>query len=140
MARGKKIDCTALLLTQTSQSDYEELCRLDVLGLADNPEHDQNEVYAEFREHVRDEEGWYETALPWKGNHPSLPTNRSGSLRRLANLQNGLTEKYAEIIEKQKAEEPTGVEFYIPHKPVVREGAETTKLSIVYDASARAYQ
>ena len=30
-------------------------------------------------------------------------------------------------------------EFYIPHKPVVRESAETTKLRVVYDASARAH-
>jgi len=29
-------------------------------------------------------------------------------------------------------------EFYIPHKPVVRESAETTKLCVVYDAPARA--
>ena len=32
-----------------------------------------------------------------------------------------------------------GREFYIPHKPVVRETAESTKLRIVYDASARAH-
>ena len=32
---------------------------------------------------------------------------------------------------------PTGREFYIPHKAVIRENAETTKLRIVYDASAR---
>ena len=30
-------------------------------------------------------------------------------------------------------------EFYIPHKPVVCESAETTKLRVVYDASARAH-
>ena len=30
-------------------------------------------------------------------------------------------------------------EFYIPHKAVVRDTAETTKLCVVYDASARAY-
>lgn len=29
-------------------------------------------------------------------------------------------------------------EFYIPHKPVLQESAETTKLRVVYDASARA--
>ena len=46
LARNKEINCTAMLLTQTSQSDYEELCRLDVLGLADTPEHLQNEDYA----------------------------------------------------------------------------------------------
>ena len=33
----------------------------------------------------------------------------------------------------------SGQEFYIPHKAVVRESAETTKTGIVYDASARAY-
>ena len=31
-----------------------------------------------------------------------------------------------------------GREFYIPHKEVVRESAQTTKLRVVYDASARA--
>ena len=31
-----------------------------------------------------------------------------------------------------------GREFYIPHKAVVRENAESTKIRIVYDASARA--
>ena len=43
------------------------------------------EVYKEFREQLtRDpEKGWYETGLPWKGDHPPLPTNKEGSLRRL---------------------------------------------------------
>ena len=141
-----------MFLTQTSQRDYEELCRLDVLGLADHAEHDQHEVHAEFREQLtRSEEGWYETSLPCRGNHPPLSSNYNGSLRRLANLQrklqqSGLTNRYSEIIEVQKAEgivevanqDPLGVEYYIPHKPVVRENAESTKLRIVYDASAKA--
>ncbi len=152
LAQGNELDYSAMFLTQTSQRDYEELCRLDVLGLEDKPEHDQHEVYAEFREQLtRSEEGWYETGLPWKGNHPPLPNNYSGSLRRLSNLQrklqlNGLTDSYSEIIETQKAEgivevasqDPQRVEFYIPHKPVVRESAESTKVRIVYDASAKA--
>ena len=33
--------------------------------------------------------------------------------------------------------EPQGKEFYVPHKAVVRETAESTKIRIVYDASAR---
>ncbi|XP_046841821.1 uncharacterized protein LOC124435934 [Xenia sp. Carnegie-2017] len=152
LAQGKELDYAVMFLSQTSQSDYEELCRLDVLGLADKPENDQHEVYAEFQEQlVRSEEGWYETGLPWKGNHPQLQSNYKGSLRRLANLQRrlhqkGLTNSYSEIIEQQKVEgiveaakhEARGVEFYIPHKPVVRERAETTKVRIVYDASAKA--
>jgi hypothetical protein len=154
IAKGTEIDYTALLIAQSNQTDYEQLCRLDVLGLEDRPEHDQASVYAEFREQlVRNEQGWYETGLPWKGNHPNLPNNEKGSLRRLNNLtsklkRDELSEPYAEIIKIQKEEgiveeangPPVGTEFYIPmHKPVVRESAESTELRIVYDASARAY-
>lgn len=62
-----------MLLTQTSIVDYEELCKLDVLGLADTPTGDQSVVYEEFKEQLhRSEEEWCETGLPWKGNHPPL--------------------------------------------------------------------
>ena len=155
MSPGKEsLDITNMLLTQTSHVEYEELCRLDVLGLSDTPTNDQRNVYAEFQEQLtRDEEGWYETGLPWRGNHPVLPNNKDGSLRRLASLnrklkRQNLTPAYEEIIEEQrgagvveKADGPYvgGREFYIPHKPVVRATAESTKLRIVYDASARAF-
>jgi hypothetical protein len=53
--------------------------------------------------------------------------------------------EYDAIIKDQKqsgvvepAESPAKeVEFYLPHKPVVRETAKTTKVRIVYDASAK---
>ena len=75
-----------------------------------------------------------------------------GSLGRLSSLvrrlkQNPqLLDQYDEIIQEQLEqqiieevkEEPKGPEFYIPHKPVIRETAESTKTRIVYDASARA--
>ena len=68
-----------MLLTQTSQSGYENLCRLDVLGLADTPENDQGTVYEEFTEKLeRNPAGWYKTKLSWKGNHSMLPTNEIG--------------------------------------------------------------
>ena len=151
MSSGKEFDHSKMLLMQTSQADYEDLCRLDVLGLEDRPEHDQYAVHAEFCEQlVRHPEGWFETGLFWKSSHPPLPSNKSGSLRRLTQLDNklqrlGITEKYAEVIKQQKSEgiveaatqPPTGKTFYIPHKPVMRTEAESTKLRIVYDASAR---
>lgn len=150
MSPGREIDHANMLLTQTNCVDYKELCRLDVLGLEDSPEHDQQAVYAEFREQLTwDLEGWYETSLPWKGNHPPLPNNKAGRLRRLINLRSrlqcmGLTEEYGQIIEQQKSEgiveeaneSPQEKEFYIAHKPVVQIGAESTKLRVVYDASA----
>ena len=41
------------------------------------------------------------------------------------------------IVERVTSE-PVGREFYIPHKPVIRESAESTKLRTVFDASAKA--
>jgi hypothetical protein len=94
MSPGQEFDHNNMMLTQTSQSDHEELCRLDVLGLSDTAEHDQSEVYREFKEQLqRSPEGWYTTSLPWKGNHPPLPTNEKGSLRRLTSLQNRLLKR-----------------------------------------------
>ena len=152
MSPGNEFDKRTVLLTQTSQVEYEQLCRLDVLGLEDSKEHDQNIVHAEFKEQLqRSAEGWYETGLPWRSNHPELLSNKSGSLRRLYRLtkklqRDGLTEVYDNIIRDQvkagiveKAPDtPINTEFYIPHKYVVKEKAETTKSRIVYDASARA--
>ncbi len=45
MSPGEEFDKSTMLLTQTSQTDYEDLCRLDILGLADVPTHDQEAVY-----------------------------------------------------------------------------------------------
>ena len=152
MAPGQRFDRELMLLTQTSHTDYEQLCRLDVLGLEDSAEDDQQAVYEEFKEQLqRSPEGWYETALPWKGNHPTLPNNRAGSLKRLESLvrkleKQGELERYDNIIKDQLTqgivehaeEEVEGREFYIPHKAVLRDNAESTKMRIVYDASARA--
>ena len=95
---------------------------------------------------------WYETSLPWKPNHPELPTNEAGSKQRLDNLvkrlkRNGTYEQYDEIIQDQLKQgvietappNPTKKEFYIPHKGVVKKDAESTKLRIVYDASAKEF-
>lgn len=40
----------------------------------------------------------------------------------------------------ESADQPAqGVEFYIPQKPVIRENAASTKVHVVYDASAKAH-
>ena len=46
------------LLAGNATADYEQLCALDVLDLADSPTGDQREVYREFREKLtRDQQG-----------------------------------------------------------------------------------
>ena len=52
-------------------------------------------------------------------------------------IQGGIVEK---VTESEKSEDIQNSEkiFYMPHRPVIRESAESTKLRIVYDASAKA--
>ena len=143
MSPGTETDLDSMFLAQTASNDYEELYRMDVLGLEDTPNGDQSVVYAV---------SWYETRLPWKGDHPPLPSNESGSLKRLGSLvqrlkKTGRLDEYDAIIQDQlregiveEADMPaSGKEFYIPHKAVVRENAESTKMRVVYDASAKAH-
>ena len=56
-----------------------------------------------------------------------------------------ITHEYNQVMEQQKeegivelaCEPPVSKEFYLPHKPVIRAGAESTKLCVVYDGSAK---
>ena len=152
MSSGKETGLSNVYLTKSSAADYEQLCNLDVLGLEDSPESDQGSVYGEFIEQLdRSEEGWYESGLLWKPGHGRLLTNEHGSIARLEGLvrklqrEPGMIDKYDEIIQEQLkegivervVEEPHERVFYIPHKPVKRETSTTTKLRIVFDASAK---
>ena len=153
MSPGREGTHSALMYTRSSHDEYMQLCSLDVLGVEDRPEGDQQSVYEEFKEQlVQREDGRYETSLPWKATHPALPTNetvakaRFNSLMRRLEKQPELLQAYHTIIQDQlregivevAPEKPQGPEHYIPHKPVVRENAQSTKVRIVYDASAKA--
>ena len=152
MSAGKEEDLSAIYLTKTSPANYEQLCSLDVLGLQDSLGQSQELVYQDFQEQLRQgDEGWYETGLLWKPGHDPLPNNKANSMGRLNNLIKRLQrnpevfEEYHNVIQDQlkegiveeAKEEPTGKEFYIPHKPVIKKAAESTKMRIVYDVSAR---
>lgn len=97
----------------------------------------------------------YSVGLPWRENHDHLPNNYDLSLKRMQgqirrlNKDPELLREYDSII---KAQEKAGIIervstnssrcpeskiHYIPHQAVVRRMAETTKVRIVYDASAK---
>ena len=62
-----------MLLAQTSQAEFEELYRLDVLGLEVRSVN--SDVYQEFKVQLtRDETGRYETGLTWRANRPLFRT------------------------------------------------------------------
>ena len=130
----------------SSQSEFEKLCSLDVLGLVDKPQAISDEQFHEnFSEHLKQtEDGSYTTRLLWKPDHPVLPENRDLAEARLRATTKRL-EKMEKLEEYQIMKEqikmgilepvlskPTGENVhYIPHQPVVKEESETTKLRIV---------
>ena len=151
---GAELDMSNLYLAKSATEDYDCLCSWDALGIVDSSAEHQSTVYEDFKEQLtRSNEGWYETGLLWKVGHPMLPTNEKGSLARLSTLlkkmrcQPDLYQDYNAVIKDYPNQgivervacdtRPHGKVFYIPHKAVVREQAESTKLRVVFDASAR---
>ena len=141
-------------LLNSSQSEFERLCSMDVLGLEDADTLNLS-FNQDFEEQIKfKSEGFYETRLPWKLPHGLLPTNKGlamaqlwGATRRLER-HNRLVE-YNAIMQEQiesgildpAPPQPTGeIVHYVPHHPVIRESAESTKTRIVYDCSSKARQ
>lgn len=50
MSPGAETDLEKMFLAQTGSNDYEELYQMDVLGLEDKPNGDQNVFYEDFLE------------------------------------------------------------------------------------------
>ena len=140
-------------LFTTEVSDYEKLYSLDVLGIEDRRENDQDEVLLEFTENIaRKADGRYEVNIPWIEGSELRETNFEQSKHRLRSVEKKLSRDkelskgYEEIVRQQldsgiiehAPDEPTGKRvFYMPHKPVVRQDAVTTKIRMVFDASAK---
>ena len=133
--------------------EYERLYSLDVLGVEDRGEDDQLDVYKEFQESIsKRSDGRYEVGVPWIPGAKLSNTNEEPSRRRLHNVERKLKRneelkiEYDNIVHEQieqgivekATDQPTGERvFYMPHKPVVRESATSTKVRMVFDASAK---
>ena len=113
-------------------------------------------VYEEFEERITFENDRYKVHLPWKLPHPILPDNYELSMKRLSNLLKRLNQdpevlkEYDSVIKEQlkngiievvekPADGEVGKTHYLPHHAVIRRDKATTKLKVVYDASARSY-
>ena len=96
----------------------------------------------------------YVVPLPWKEDHPLLPDNYRMAEKRLGLLWKRLKRdpdlmmKYSEviceqekrgIIEKVSPEDDqiVGNCFYLSHSPVIRNDKTSTKVRVVFDASAK---
>ena len=111
-------------------------------------------LYETFQDEIEFADGRYQVRLPWKQDHPTLPDNYTLCKRRLQNTLSKLKanpplmEEYKKIMKEQEEKaiiekvEPTnealvGKVTYLPHHPVIRSDKQTTKVRIVYDASAK---
>ena len=107
----------------------------------------------EFTLTVQFKNGRYEVSLPWKNLHPTLPNNyqlseqRLGGLTKHLRLDPEVLREYNSIINSQRnhglvevinlQEEPaSGQKHYLPHHAIVRRDKSTTKVRVVYYASA----
>ena len=151
---GRESDLVSSLYTRTSVSDFDSLCDIDALGVKENHlSHDQN-VYKKFKQQLERNKGsWYDTGLVWIENKVPLNNNKSGSLGCLKSLfkrleqnpkifkaydqviRDQLVNNISEKVSENQSENPK--DFFLPHRPVMRQNAESTKLRVVYDASAK---
>ena len=130
-------------------SQLQKLWDLETLGIRDN---DHSTEY-KFMEDINFNGTQYEIKLPFREEHPLLPDNHVGAVKRLSSLVTrlkanpDLLQEYDNIIQDQVKSGvvepandilvPVGSVHYLPHRAVIREDKNTTKVRVVYDASAK---
>ena len=111
---------------------------------------EETSVYERFVQKIKFDGHRYEVCLPWKEYHPPLPDHRELCRRRLLSLLKRLRQtpqlltEYSAIIQDQldkvvhqPSRSNSDQTHYLPHHAVIRRDKSTTKLCIVYDASAK---
>ena len=124
---------------------------LESLGITQN----EPSIHDIFKKSIQFKNGRYKVSLPWRPNQPQLPTNFELARKRLQGLLKRLRQhpevqqEYHAIIQEQlrlgiveKCSDQTcqgsdDTIHYLPHHAIIHTDKQTTKLRIVYDASAR---
>ncbi|XP_063436158.1 uncharacterized protein LOC134717595 [Mytilus trossulus] len=154
---GEKSLTSSVLLNVTShhaeESDIEKFWNLESLGIR-LPQQDDEESFVKTYQQdcIKFENERYSAKLPWKLDHPDLPSNimiakaRTESTIRRLSREPHLLRKYSEIIEDQMKrgfiekvndENDDGKStHYIPHH-AVKKDSTTTPIRIVYDCSCK---
>ena len=127
---------------------------LETIGIRDNPvDSDDEKAQQLFDKSVTHVDGRYQVQFPWKQFPPPLPSNYKLAYGRLRSTwtrlgsSSELLDKYDAVIQQQLATgiiEKVAVDtdsdnpvHYIPHHAVITPAKTTTKIRIVYDASAK---
>ena len=113
-----------------------------------------NHRYEQFVQQIEFTGDRYQVSLPWKEHHPPLPDNLELCRKRLDGLLKRLKQspqllsQYNSVIQDQlkggvvetvtqPALTSSDRTHYLPHHGVIRQDKTTSKLRVIYDASAR---
>ena len=141
-------------LPTEQKPQLDDFWKLETLGISEPVSvNDDDQALQKFNDTVRFEDGRYQVTWPWKKESPSQPTNYQLALGRLRCLTNGLAKnpehltKYDAVIQDQlhkgiveivpDEESVNTLKHYIPHHEIVTPEKTTTKIRIVFDASAK---
>ncbi|XP_076081076.1 uncharacterized protein LOC143051991 [Mytilus galloprovincialis] len=140
---------------KTEELNLEKFWEIESLGVEDKTANTENDEFQKMYEEtaISYNNNRYIAKLPWKAEHPSLPTNKAVAFRRTESVIKRLRKepklllKYGEIIDEQERrgfiERVDNKEIkqniklhYIPHHPVKKDSI-TTPIRIVYDCSCK---
>ena len=150
---GNLVNGTQALLSTCLELDQsiEALWKLETLGVITG----EQAVHDVFLDSITFKDGRYIVDLPLKDNINLLPDNFVLANKRFMALEKRLVKddhlntEYNNIIDNQlecgivkhvEKSTPVTQTHYIPHKPVVKQHSLTTKVRVVFDASAKSSQ
>ena len=156
--RSQVLASMATFLLKTNSADGKSLDRLlrafwdlESLGFLDK----EQSLYDQFKHNISFVDGRYEVPLPWRSSLLAISLNYTLCLKRLKSLLRWLRQdpdllrEYNATIESQLkngiieiVDEVESISneriHYLPHHAVVRRDEATTKVRVVYVASAKA--
>ena len=151
-ARTLKVRKPSRCMLSSMEFDFERFWKLEEV-VDPNAKWSSDEARCEelFRAHVhRGEDGRYVVALPFKEPGGKFGESRQIALKRLHSLQRKFQGdkqfelKYTEVMNDylqsghmSPSTSSSSEGFYLPHHAVVKESSNTTKLRVVFDASAK---
>lgn len=140
---------------ETTNTLLRQFWKIENLGSSgeDTDDKKQNEIRDKMKKSIKYVDDRYQIACPWKNETDDLPDNRVMASQRLENTEKRikkspeLSEMYSNTINQyvekgyiQKVnldDDKAKKKWFLPHFPVIRMDKETTKLRVVFDASAK---
>ncbi|XP_055924458.1 uncharacterized protein LOC129956555 [Argiope bruennichi] len=150
---NNKIHC-GLIRDSDLNTTLKTFWELESIGVKDEGITSEEDVNLElFKENICFKNGRYEVGLPWKRDSNELSDNFDLAKRRLSSLMRKMQNDkvlYSEYCEVLKGYLDEGIiervtnpfastnnpVFYLPHQVIIKNESLTTKLRIVFDASA----